>query len=440
MAASPVSGLFTGIDTSEIISKLMAVEKKPLYALQSKKAVYQKQISSYGDLLSRLSGLKESLSFFRTTAGIPFSASSSNTSMLTVSATDNAEAGSFAVEIGQLAKAHRIVSSSGAAGESEIVATGADKFFKFKVGDGGEVYEIALSDGMTLKELRNAINDKNAGITASIINTGVGENPYKLILSSNSAGASKNIIITQDDTIFNNSYATAQPAQNAVFKINGVEIQRDTNTISDVVTGITLNLQKVDADYGTPNSSPITVTVARDTSTIKNKINIFVAQYNNFVSQAKGLSARGQTLSSDAGIDLIINTLRGVTINKYGDHMLVSLGLSHDRDGVLQVNDSRLASALEADPQGVFSAFKAMAESFDATLSNIINNSIPSRKNTLTDSIKRIEKAQEGIETRLSKREEVLKKKFAQLEQLVGLLQSKGNYLEQQLSKLSKTK
>ncbi len=437
MAASLVSGLFTGLDTSTIISNLMAVEKKPLFALQNKKSAYQKQISSYGDLLSRLSGLRESLSFFKTNTVIPFSASSSNISMLTVSASESADAGTFTVEIGQLAKAHRLVSASGVASESAIVAEGADKFFKFKVGEGGEVQEFALSDGMTLKELRNAINAKNAGVTASIINTGVGDEPYKLVLSSNSTGASKNIVIAQDDTVFSNSYTTVQTAQNAVLKIDGVEIQRDSNTISDAVKGVTFSLLKTDPDYGAPNASPVTVTVSRDTAIIKNKINIFVAQYNNFVSQAKSLSAKGQTLSFDTGIDLIINTLRGVTLYKYNDQMFVSLGLSHDRNGVLQVNDSQLASLLEADPKGVFNVFKSMAESFDSTLSNIANNTIPARKDTLADSIKRLEKAQQGIEMRLSKKEETLKKKFAQLEQLVGQMQSRGNYLEQQLSKLS---
>ena len=440
MAASLVSGLFTGLDTSTIISNLMAVEKKPLYALQSKKSAYQKQISSYGDLLSRLSGLRESLSFFKTNTVIPFSASSSNISMLTVSASETADAGTFTVEIGQLAKAHRLVSASGVASESAIVAEGADKFFKFKVGEGGEVQEFALSDGMTLKELRNAINKKNAGVSASIVNTGVGDESYKLVITGNSTGASKNIIITQDDTVFNNSYTTVQPAQNAVLKINGVEIQRDSNTISDAVKGVTFSLLKTDPDYGAPNASPVTVTVSRDTAIIKNKINIFVAQYNNFVSQAKSLSAKGQALSFDTGIDMIINSLRGITLNRYNDQMLVNFGLSHDKSGVLQVNDSQLAKALEADPEGLFNTFKAMAGSFDSTLGNIINNIIPERKNTLNDSIKRLERAQEGIQTRLTKKEEVLKKKFAQLEQLVGQMQSRGNYLEQQLSKLSEKK
>ncbi len=435
MSANPVSGLFSGLDTSSIVSKLMAVEKKPLYALQKKKAVYEKQISSYGDLLSKLSGLKESLSFFKTNSTIPYSASSSNVSMLSVSSGADASSGIYDIEIKQLAMAHRVISESGLASESSSVVSGADKFFKFKLGESGEVHEIALTDGMTLLELKNTINNKNAGLTASIINTGTGENPYKLVLSSNTTGASKNLIITQDDTIFSSTYSDVQQAQNAIFKVNGVEMQRSSNTVSDAITGVTLNLNKAD-NY----ASSVAITVSQDTALIKNKLNIFAAQYNAFAAAAKGLSAKGQALSSDASIDNIINTLRGVTTNKYNGNMLVNFGLTHDRSGILQVNASEFASALDNNPASVLNALKAMSESFDTALSSIINNSIPLRKDGLQNNIRRIEKSISSFEIRLTKKEESLNKKFSQLEQTVGALQSRGDYLVQQLSKISNTK
>jgi len=440
MAANPVSGIFSGLDTSSIVSKLMAVEKKPLYALQKKRAVYEKQISSYGDLLSKLSGLKDSLSFFKANSNIPYSASSSNVSMLSVNASSDASSGVYDIEIKQLAKAHRVISESGIASESSSVVSGTDKFFKFKIGESGEVHEIALTEGMTLLELKNAINGKNAGLTASVINTGTGSEPYKLIISSSTTGASNNIIITQDDTIFNGTYSDVQQAQNAVFKVNGVELQRNSNTVSDAVTGITLTLNKADINYGTPSVAPITVTVSQDTAVIKNKLNIFAAQYNTFVTAAKGLSAKGQVLSSDGSIDNIINALRGVTTNKYNDNMLVNFGLTHDRSGILQVNASEFASALDNNPAGVLNALKAMSESFDTALNNIINNSIPSRRDGLRDSIKRIEKSEINLNIRLTKKEESMNKRFAMLEQTVGALQSRGDYLMQQLSKISNTK
>lgn len=435
MADNPVSGLFSGLDTSSIVSKLMAVEKKPLYALQRKRAVYEKQISGYGDLLSKLSGLKDSLSFFKTNSTIPYSASSSNVPMLSVTASADASSGVYDIEIKQLAKTHRVISESGTASESSSVVSGSDKFFKFKIGESGEVQEIALTDGMTLLELKNAINGKNAGLTASVINTGTGSEPYKLVISSNTTGASNNIIITQDDTVFGNTYSDVQQAQNAVFKVNGVELQRSSNTVSDAVTGVTLTLNKAD-NY----AASVAITVSQDTSMIKNKLNILVAQYNTFVTAARGLSAKGQALSSDGSIDNIINSLRGVTTNKYNDNMLLNFGLTHDRSGILQVNASEFASALDTNPAGVLNALKAMSESFDTALNSIINNSIPSRRDGLRDSIKRIEKSEINFNIRLTKKEESLTKKFAQLEQTVGALQSRGDYLMEQLSKMSNTK
>lgn len=435
MAENPISGLFSGLDTSSIVSKLMAVEKKPLYALQKKKAVYEKQISSYSDLLSKLSGLKDSLSFFKTNRGIPFSASSSNVSMLSVTASADASSGVYDIEIKQLAKAHRVISNSGVAAESTAVVSGANKFFRFKLGEGGDVHEIALTDGITLLELKNAINSKNTGVNASIINTGSGENPYKLVLSSNTTGSSKNIIIIQDDTVFQNQYSDVQHAQNAIFKINGVEMQRSSNTVSDAIAGLTLNLNKAD-NYATS----ITVTASQDTALIKNKLNIFVAQYNAFVTAAKGLSSKGQVLALDTSIDNIIHSMRGITTNKYNDNMLLNLGLTHDRTGTLQVNDSAFASALDTKPADTLNTLKAMAVSFDTSLSNIINNLIPSRREGLRENINRIEKSISSINIRLDKKEESLKKKFSQLEQTINSLQSRGDYLIQQLSKNSNKK
>ncbi|MCX7913854.1 MAG: flagellar filament capping protein FliD [Thermodesulfovibrionales bacterium] len=434
MADNIVSGLFSGIDTASIVSKLIAIEKKPLYALQRKKTFYEKQISSYGDLLSKLSAIKDSLSFFKDLNSIPLSASSSNTSMLSVSASSEALTGIYEVEINQLAKPHRIISFYGVASERSPVVSGPDRFFRFKVGESGEVHEIALTEGMSLLEFKDAINNKNAGLTASIINTGSGENPYKLIISSNSTGEAKNIVVLQDDTIFDNNFTDIQRAQNAIFKINGVEMQRSSNTISDVIKGVTLTLNKADG-----YSSTITVTVAQDTAVLKNKFNIFVAQYNAFINLAKSLTAKGQIFSTDISIDYIINNLRGVTTAKYNDNILVNLGLTHDKSGILQVNDSIFEKALSKNLADVVKTLQVMSESLNTNLSNIINSIIPSRREGLKENIKSIEKSISLMEIRISKKEEGLKKKFAQLEQTVGSLQSRGDYLVQQLAKMSKT-
>ncbi len=435
MADNLISGLFSGLNTSSIVSKLIAVEKKPLYILQRKKASYEKQISSYGDLLSKLSSIRDSLDYFKRLSSIPLSASSSNAQVVSASVSSSASTGNYDVEVKQLARPHRLISTSGVSSESSIIVTGSDKFFKFQVGTSGEVQKIALYDSMTLMDLKNTINSKNAGVTASVVNTGSETNPYKLVISANNTGSSNNIVILQDDTVFGSDYSNIQVAQNAIFKINGIEMERASNTVSDVIDGVTLTFHKGD-NYATT----VSINVYQDMAVIKNKLNFFVAHYNAFINAAKGLSSMGQVFATESSLDRIINTLRTITTKRYNDIMPVHFGLTHDKNGFLQVNDSAFSNALEKNPQDVIKILKELSESLDTILDNIINATIPSRREGLRENIKSIEQSISLLEVRLTKKEEVLKKKFAQLEQTVGNLQSRGDYLIQQLSKISKTK
>ncbi|MBI5197223.1 MAG: flagellar filament capping protein FliD, partial [Nitrospirae bacterium] len=112
----------------------------------------------------------------------------------------DASPGTYALQVKQLAQNHKIGAQGWADQNTTTVASGGGGSFSFKVGSAGAVKTVSVGSSMTLQGLRDGINNLNAGVTASIINDGTSTNPYRLVLTSNSSGASNNIVITTNNT------------------------------------------------------------------------------------------------------------------------------------------------------------------------------------------------------------------------------------------------
>ncbi|RME66389.1 MAG: hypothetical protein D6778_04840, partial [Nitrospirae bacterium] len=140
--------------------------------------------------------------------------------------------------------------------------------------------------------------------------------------------------------------------------------------------------------------------------------------------------------AGDSTIRTIMQSLREVTTERYGDLYLSRIGLTHDRNGTLSLDTDGLNEMLEDDPEGVISALNEMAGQLEDKLDYFINTAIPSREEGYQRTIDRIEKDIEDYQLRLDRIELSYRQKFALLEQTVGQLQSQGDYLSQQLEAL----
>ena len=284
-------GIGSNLDVNNIVSQLMALERRPLQALDRKEATFQAQLSAFGTLKSALStfqsaaaGLNDGSKFqaYKTTVG--------DSGIATASAANSAVPGSYALEVTQLAQAQKLV-ALGQASASAAIGTGTLTFEFGTIGGGtfdaqtgkytgatfsangagAKTVTIGASNN-TLAGIRDAINAAKIGVTASIINDGSGT-PYRLALSVNDPGQAKSLKISvagdaalstllANDPAATQQLAETATARNAQLKIDGVAITKTTNTISDAIEGVTLNLLKTNVGSAT------TVTVVRDSATI----------------------------------------------------------------------------------------------------------------------------------------------------------------------------
>jgi flagellar hook-associated protein 2 len=461
--AISVGGLASGLDTDSIISQLMEIEQQPIIVLQQEEAFYQTKISAFGTLKGALSSLQSAVTSLKDTDSfISLTASSGNSSVLSVAASEDAEPGNYQVTVTALAQAHQVRSAS-FSGSDQVVGTGT---LTLQVGTGTAVDIEIDSDHETLAGIATAINDADAGVTAGVINDGSGN--YYLTLSSQETGAANTISLTIDDSDLNNDDASGlsslytdtvahtvtetQTAGNAQLTVNGIAVERAGNTIDDLVDGLTFTLKQEDP------GNPFTVTVAKDLSSAATKVQAFIEQYNNLIDSLSELqdfnaeTGTTGTLQGDSTArqlqsrmqSLVYGQVDGVASEVNG---LSRLGVEVDRNGKLSLDSSVFTEALEDYPEDVSNFFSqeetgndGLAVRYEDILDSYLKSStglLAAKEDGLQASIDDVGDQVERITLRLGKREEILRSQFEALEMLLSGFQSTQGALEQQLQNLS---
>lgn len=398
------SAVTSGLDVNALVSQLMTVEQQPLAKLDKQEASYQAKLSAFGSIKGAVSSFQSTMrtlsnaSSFRTVT-----ATASDTSVLSATALTSALPGSYSVEVSSLAQSQKLV----AAGQSSVgtaIGTGATTTLSFDFGTitgtltngkyeagatfstaGGGVKTVTIdSSNNSLQGMRDAINAAGIGVTASIINDG-SATPYRLVLSSNNMGAANSLKIsaTGDATVsallandptagattgaLGQNLSESVSALNAVLKVNGITISKASNSVSDVISGVTLNLAKL-------TTTPITLTVAQDTAATAKAVNSFVASYNELSKTLTDLSSydaatkKGATLQGDATIRNLQAKLRDM-LNTTGTGALTSLsqiGVTFQRDGSLAVDSSKLNSVMQSNFSDIAGLFAATGKASDS--------------------------------------------------------------------------
>ncbi|MEW6386030.1 MAG: flagellar filament capping protein FliD [Thermodesulfobacteriota bacterium] len=255
------SGLGSDLDSASIIEALVEAESVQMQRMETWKAEWTAKITALQTLNTKMTDFKSTVAAMDTAAKFQAkTASSSDTTVVTASAASTAAAGSHQVLVGQLAQnameAHRGLSAS----TTVINNSGSSKVFAFSYA-GGATVSIAVPDQATLSDLATAINNSgaNPGVTASVLDLGAaaGSTRYRLLLQGNDSGADNTIVIddattTLDGTGNTTDFRTAtfsvtQAAQNACIRVDGYPpdtwIERSSNVVADVVTGLSLTLK-----------------------------------------------------------------------------------------------------------------------------------------------------------------------------------------------------
>lgn len=448
MAIPPIGGLATGIDTTSLINQLMAAEKQPLNTLETRRLKFQALSAAFTDLgfklatlKTRVDALKDPETFFARSVG------SSDDSVATAVATPGSTRGTFTLTVSALARGSFATAGVTKSALTDTVAT-ADGELTFRLGASGPLVKVGVSATTTLAQLVAAINDTHASVRATAVNTGTASAPaYKLSLASTGTGVANDITIVSDGTAL--GITNTQHSLDAAFAVTGLgSFTRSTNSFSDVIEGVTVTLKA---------SSGITdLTVDYDKSATQGRLHALVDAYNDVVRTIDGQSG---TRNSDGTItpgafsgDAVPRTIRRrlaslIATNVGGSApTLASIGITTQKDGTLTFDATKFQAKVTEDPTGVqrliggTTGQDGVADLLSATTegyTRTVGGSIAVRQDALHRTMRDLQSQIDATQRRLDITEATLRRRFANLEQVVAQMQSSGSSLLNALAQLN---
>jgi flagellar hook-associated protein 2 len=472
------SGLASGVNTSDIITKLMAVERVPVDNLSKDKEAESNRLKAYGQFNTMLSDLKTSVSAMSLTSNVRTTTVALSSDSAFSATSNSAAIGSYNIAVTQLAQVQKSIVGGYASDSTSIFGTGTVNV------NGTAITVDATND--SLQGLMSAINAVagTTGVSASIINDGGSTaNPYHLVLTGKDAATEFNVtseLKASDGTTVipfaaskNDAY---QKAQTAIIQVDGVNVNSNSNTITAAISGITLNLKAISA-ISVPGSPPTYATtkmdISADTSSLKEKISTFVSSYNKIMDWISAGYAKdiptittsttttdttatttttttptdaqySNILRGDASINSIKRGLQSLltdVVNTSGSlHILGNIGITTSQDGTLNLNSSTLNTALNTNFDGVTKLLAGenttdgVMKKFNSYLLNVTSATsgmYAEKRNRYTSKVSNLENQITQKTAQLDKSEAILKARFTAMELLVSNLNSQSTFLTQ---------
>ena len=378
MSTSAINLTNSILDVAGIVDNLIYIDSAPVRDMQRQVSTLESKVKAYQSLNTMLSALSDTVNkmlFGDTEAPFnkPYSfadrlsdsifascqVKSSNEDAVSATASNAMTGGSYSILVNSLAQAQSMASTGFA--DTTSTATGTGTITIAKAGSDPVTININGVNG-TLKGVCDAINNANAGVTATIINDGSATAPYRLLIRANDTGTANSFTITENLTGGQApGFTQTQAASDAQFVVNGISIVKSSNTVSDVIDGVTFTLKEA-------STSPVTLTVEKNIDAVVEAMKEFAAAYNNIAefinSQFKYSPETGTAgvLAGDSTLRRIQSNLQTQIIRSVSNQFTGSMvagqaGLEFNRDGSLTVNESKLREALADDFNAVAALF-----------------------------------------------------------------------------------
>lgn len=482
----------SGLDES-LITKLVAVQKQPITDLNNRTDAIKTRLSTYGQIQSALSTLRDAAA--KLTNPATWAGSKTTTSDATVATATAASSavGNVTLAVSQLASAQTLAGPtlsgpSATLGQGtltlELGSWGTDgggaTTFTSKSGTSPVSVNITATD--TLATIRDKINGAGAGVTAAIVTDATGS---RLTLSSSQTGETNAFRVTVADGDGNSGDASGLsqlaydpsgsasqmtltlPAANARALLNGLPISSETNTLSSAIDGLNITLLKASSPPATAN-----ISVSQDRDAIKKAISDFTTAYNA-INQLLRTQTKfdASTLTSDTSADAqkqaqlqrlsslqgdstalgIMNQLRGIVggSTSLGGSLqrLADLGLAPGTDGNLPTASTKLDNAMNNldDLKKFFMGVDSTNDSNSGFATRIrstvdamlgTDGSVSSRQAAIQKQISANNKQADTMQARADSMEKLLRQQYSSLDQTYSKYSNLATYLTQQLSKL----
>ncbi|MEN6317573.1 MAG: flagellar filament capping protein FliD [Syntrophaceae bacterium] len=376
-----ISGLSSGIDWSTMVDQLIAVDQKSVTLVSNQQSDYQSKLTEWQSFNTKLLALKTAADSLKNPEAFGvYSASMTTDSstvkgsdLMSVTASSTASIGSYQITINKLATAEKIRSvtytdSSAALGSS----------YAGDILINGKTISIDATD--SLVTLQNKINAANTGtsptgVTASIIKYGAGD--YRLTLTSDTTGAAGIGLDASAYVLSQLKSTVVVDGENASITVDGEDISQSSNTVDDVITGVSIDLLKADTN------TTVTLNINRDIDAIKTKINDFVSAYNTVSSYINTQNSYDTTTKKAGGVLFGDGTLYSIksdltsiiTQPVWGVNSQFSImglvGINLDSKGQLSVNDTTLTEYLQTNFNDILSLFATQGTTSSSSLSYV---------------------------------------------------------------------
>lgn len=480
------AGIGSGLNVSDIIDKLMAVERQPLSKYTSKGTQLQTQLSAFGQIQSLAASFRDSLTPLMSASNYTqMSVSSSDRATVDATASSSAVAGAYTVAVSSLASGQTVVSPKGQfANSTDPIGEGRIKIrlgtwtqapdpddptktkssFTPKIDSTDVVLDIG-PPAESLAKIRDKINASSAGIVATIVRDASGT---RLSLVSSGTGLDAGFRITvenldaaqaadpamaalaYDPENQKGSMELTTSAANTQATINGISVSSTTTTLDNVIEGLTVKAQKV-------TTSPVSLTVARNPATLKAQLEKFVEAYNGlntFLGQMTRYDAQSKQaglLQGDrtaVGMTASLRSALGTQTGSTSVGSLSALGLQFQRDGSLKLDATKFDQAMQ-DPKAVQQALAPEGEAASKGLFKRIANwademsgttgMLKGRSKSIEGQLALLTRDQERAERRISQVEERLRKQYSSLDTTISQSNNLQSYVSQQMSALTKS-
>lgn len=462
-AASVTSlGVGSGLPLEDLMTSLQNAENTKLKIIDNQRATIKDKISGYGKIQSSLSALNSAIQALGDPAGFGSVSAKASGSDFTATAVPGTVTGTFQVQVNSLAKSQVLLTHGVASMTAPIVdASNVPGTISFSLGGQTKTLDLSATDG-SLGAIVSAINsDSTLGVRASIVNDG-SANPYRMMLvpaSTGTAAAITDVSVAGNTALESligfgasapGSTVTEQAASNANITLNGVAITSSTNTLSNVMQGLTLNLNAVST------SGAQALTVANDADATVKKITEFVNAYNSVMSQVKmqtaynAASKTGSALTGDGVALMTTRRLSGVTtvVNSANTvfKTLSSIGITTSPpSNEIQIDSTKLNAALSSNSTEVKSLFQGAngvvgyVKQAYADLAGS-SGSLTNATSGAQSRVKSLDSYYNSTSDRIALTLSTWRSKFTRLDKMVGQMNNTSASLSNQFASLQGTK
>ena len=470
MASISSLGIGSGLKLADILDSLTTAEKAQLTPISKQQTSYTAKLSAYGTLKSSLEAFQTANTALNKADLFTATSTSSSTTAFSATTTGSAIAGKYTISVSQLAQAQTLTTKNAQPDSKTAIAT-ADSKITFTAGNGKDPVTVDISAAnSSLNGIRDAINKADAGVTASIINVGNGQ--YRLSITSTETGADNAVSISVSgdsalqsfmgyngtSTDASNGMTESVTAQNAKLKVNNVDIENSSNTISDALEDITLNLN----DVTTGNQ---TLTITKDTSKAETAMKAWVDAYNtlqdSFASLTKYTAVdpgkdeqdtSNGALLGDTTLRTIQTQLKTMLSNTVGGtayKTLSQVGITSDPStGKLELDSDKLKKTLTENPSAVKDLVVGDGKTtgITTTMATHLTDWLSSKgiiqaaKDGVSKTLNKLTDQYNALSERIDARVAQYKAQFTQLDVLMTSLNNTSSYLTQQFENTSSNK